>query len=1188
MRASQSPHRPPPPCAILPPVPLQLSLFDPAPEPSGPPPSPSGAILVTRGALAAEALLLDQIEARMAAARADPSLLALPVRVVVPSRSLRAHVAAALVGRGRSVAGVVVQTLHGLAFEILERGGEAAPRGMPLAGLLAQRFARKEPPLQGGLDGLVDGYTAVAGTVRDLIDAGLEPVHVEPFEEALATDGPHVATRAEVERARALVRVAARTELALRELGLGRLSTLLRRAAERIEADPEAALPARAVLIHGFADATGVATDLLQTLVRRRAACLILDRPPDPAAGSRGAAGAEAAYTERLFERISTVAGVEPEAVPPAPEPRVRSFEAVGADAEVREAAVRIRALLDEGRRPEGIAVVARDLGRYRLPLRRHCERLGIPFSAGATRGGLEPAGRRALAFLEILRRSEDVPSDRWLDALASLPTSGGRVPLGALRVDLRLAFSALGSGRLRDVADLPVERAVPGKSYALPVRQGLRADGGGSESEEADVEDGGPRRDGMAGPGNGGAHAARRRVETIHIHRAVRAAGRLRDRLAAWPEQASAGKHFERLRDVLLRDLGWEREAEESRAVLDALDRLAREVPGEFPLTRDELRLLLAAALRDLGTDDLGGRGGGVQVLSVMEARGRTFENLFVLGLNRDVFPRGVHEDPLLADDLRRILRRVLPDVPIKRSGFDEERYLFAQLLSASPEITLSWQVADEDGKPLSASPLVGRLRLHPAPEKAASLFAFPSGPVAGRPPRPAFEQAVLAALYAPRRRFARVLPHAVAEVRAGLLNALSVAPGPLAAARLAVLEELDPDRRTPEGRAVAAGLGPFYGFVGSLAAADTSELDPRRKDLYVTALEGLAACPWQLFLGRLLQVEPTPDPLEALPGADPLLLGNLVHATLERIVAAADPSLVPEGPTESPGSDLAERLARPPVPVPWPAAEDLGQWTLEEAERLLAEEGLFLPGLARALAERVRPFLEAARDEDWAPGALPVLGAEVVGLLPVRDKAGRIRSVRFKADRVDRIGGSLRWTDYKTGKPFSDKKTDQKRRADFLNRVRAGTNLQGVAYLQAAEGREPGQTGRYLFLRPNAEEREFAVPAGDPEFTPAFANAAEAVLGTWDEGGFFPRLVDPKGQKEPTRCGFCAVSEACLRHDSGSRLRLFEWTVAAAAEAAEAGRTAAEAALLRVWRLPVREETPEGQNGSGGGEGA
>ena len=67
-------------------------------------------------------------------------------------------------------------------------------------------------------------------------------------------------------------------------------------------------------------------------------------------------------------------------------------------------------------------------------------------------------------------------------------------------------------------------------------------------------------------------------------------------------------------------------------------------------------------------------------------EARARTFDHLFLIGLNRDVFPRSMREDPLLPDDLRRILQRVLPDVPIKRAGFDEERYLFAQLLSARP----------------------------------------------------------------------------------------------------------------------------------------------------------------------------------------------------------------------------------------------------------------------------------------------------------------------------------------------------------------------------------------------------------------------------------------------------------------------------------------------------------------------
>jgi len=123
-----------------------------------------GQVLVAHGPLAAEQMLLARIEALVAEARKDPSLLARPVRIVVPSRSLRAHVGAAIVrSRGRSVAGVTIQTLFGLACEVLERGGEPAPRGMPLFDVLAQRLARAEPALRKGLEGLVDGYAAVVG-----------------------------------------------------------------------------------------------------------------------------------------------------------------------------------------------------------------------------------------------------------------------------------------------------------------------------------------------------------------------------------------------------------------------------------------------------------------------------------------------------------------------------------------------------------------------------------------------------------------------------------------------------------------------------------------------------------------------------------------------------------------------------------------------------------------------------------------------------------------------------------------------------------------------------------------------------------------------------------------------------------------------------------------------------------------
>lgn len=1074
---------------------VQLSLFE-SESPAGPP-SPPGRVLVARGALAAEAVVLDRLAGLLDAARQDPSLLALPVRVVVPSRSLRAHVAAA-VARNRSAAGVLVQTLHGLAFEILERAGEAAPRGLPLSEILAQRHAAKEPSLRSGLGDLVDGYGGVAATARDLLDAGLEPVHADAALEVLSVDGPFVASRAAVERARALVRVAVRAEDEMRRRNLGDLGAILRHAADLLETDAERVLPARAVLVHGFADATGVAADLLQSLLRQRQAVLVLDRPP-----SWQGEGVESAFTERLAGRLAPVAQTEEAPPPPLADvapPRVERFQAAGAGAEAREVARRIRALLDSGARPEGIGVVARDLSGYRLPLARHLRRLGVPFSAVGTRGALGPSGRRARAFLELLRRGEDVPADRWLDAVASIS--------GVSAVDLRLAFASLGAGRLRDVATLRPDLFLKGEpeSYPLPIRHGLRE--ATREGEEADPDEGVKE-----------VHAVRRRVAGERIRSAVRLAGRVRERLAAWPEEARASDHLSRLRALLVQDLGWK----EDGPVHEALEALGREVPERFTLDRDELRRLLAGELEEAGTAELGGKGGGIQVLSAMEARGRTFEHLFLIGLNRDVFPRGVREDPLLPDDLRRVLQRVLPDVPVKLAGFDEERWLFAHLLSASPAVTLSWQGADEDGKALSPSPLLRELGDVP---KVPPLW---SREAAGQGPRTAAERAVLAALHGQRSGLGRVL-----EVSLGR---------DLAAARLAILDELDPDLRTPEGRATRARLGPYYGFVG---ARGVHEKDPRRRELYVTHLEALASCPWQLFLQKLLRLEPTPDPLEMAPGADPLLLGNLTHAVLERIVRAAGGG----------GNGM--------VAVPWPREDDLRLWLLEESSKLLAEEGIFLPGLARALAEQVRPRLDAAREADWAEGPLPVLRVEDEGSLEVVDAEGRVRSVRFRADRVDLLdGGVLRRTDYKTGRPISDKRGEQTRRRHFLEKVRAGTHLQGVAYRLASEE----SVGRYLFLKPGLEARVFEAGPDDRDLVEAFHAAVRSVLAAWDAGAFFPRVVDTTGRGEPGRCKGCEVAEACIRGDSGARLRLFEW--------AELLNPAdpQEAALLQVWRLPAKE---------------
>ena len=1089
--------------------------------------------------------------------------MALPVRVVVPSRSLRAHVAAAI-ARDRSAAGVLIQTLHGLAFEILERAGEAAPRGLPFTEILSQRHAAKEPSLRSGLGDLVDGYGGAAATVRDLLDAGLEPVHADAALEALSLDGAYVASRAAVERARALVRVAARTEEEMERRDLGALGSLLRRASDLLETNPadiERVLPARAVLIHGFADATGVAADLLQSLLRRRQAVLVLDRPP-----AWQGEGVESAFTERLAARLSPVAQMEEAPPPPLADvapPRVERFQAAGAGAETREVARRIRALLDAGARPEGVGIVARDWTSSRLPLALHLRRLGVPFSAPGTRGALGPAGRGVRAFLELLRRGEDVPADRWLDAVD--PTGGIS---GIAAVDLRLAFASLGAGRLRDVAALRPDLFLKAESdsFPLPVRHGLRE--AAREGEETDVDEGVKE-----------VHAVRRRVAGERIRAAVRLAGRVRERLAGWPEEALAADHLARLRALLVQELGWR---EGDGPIFAAMEALAREVPERFTLDREELRRLLSRELEEAGTADLGGKGGGVQVLSAMEARGRTFEHLFLIGLNRDVFPRGVREDPLLPDDLRRVLQRVLPDVPVKLAGFDEERWLFAHLLSASPAVTLSWQSVDEDGKALSPSPL---LRDFAAGGDAVRVPPLWSREAAGQGPRTAGERAVLAALHGPRSGLGRVLPLALGEVgplpcppprsRVGEgatshpRNTASSGEGggslsreagdgrgggffsSLSAARLAILDELDPDLRTPEGRAARARLGPYYGFVGAMT---DHARDPRRRELWVTQLEAMASCPWQVFLQKLLRLEPTPDPLEMAPGSDPLLLGNLAHKVLERIVREAGG-----------GKDKDEAVA-----VPWPAERDLETWLLQEAAQLLAEEGVFLPGLARALAEQVRPRLDAARDSDWAEGPLPVLRVEDEGSLEIRDDEGRVRSIRFRADRVDLLeSGALRRTDYKTGKPISMAKREEVRRRGFLEKVRAGTHLQGVAYGLASEQ----AVGRYLFLRPDVEARVFEAGPDDRDFAEAFQETVRAVLSVWDAGAFFPRVVDPAGRGEPGRCKVCEVAEACVRGDSGARLRLFEWAEGMQSSTNQGGEPApGEGALLQVWRLAAK----------------
>jgi PD-(D/E)XK nuclease superfamily len=1054
--------------------------------------------LVAPGVREAEAWLFSELARHAQEVRSDLGLLARPVRVLVPGGPLRELTLDRMLrALGGAVVGIRVQTLWSLALEVLEALGVAPHDGALVFELAARRAAACEAALRADLEGLEDGAGLAAGALSDLLSARLESADAGGVERALKG-----LRGAERDRTAALVRAARAAGAALRSARVSRFADVYEDAARALAMHGPRALAARAIYVHGFSGATGQAAELLRALMQRDDARLLV---VDPAgAGPPEASGSLAVrFARRLAGADPVLVLTQGHATP-----RMEAFCARGEGDELREVARLIRERIEHGARPESIGVVARALEPRALALRRAFEEHGVPFSGGTEPSGLRPEQRRLAAALSVLRLRGGAPADRWLDALAG--------PLSERREELRAALRASGVARLAQVADLlDAEWLRNARSIALPHR-GAVPDGERAEKR--------PQR---------------RFLQSRHVLTAADAARRALEIVERWPDGEPIEAQMRALWH-LSEALGVAPSADQSTAPAwtgswglepETLAQLSGLTPG---LQREELARAIELAQTQRARE-LGGAGSGVRVLGAQEARGATFEHLFLIGLERGEFPRAPRPDSLLTDRAREALAAALVDLELKERQHEEERWLFAALASSAQEVVLSWRNADEDGREVAPSPFV-------VDALARAGVAAREVPyrrdAADRPPRSARELAVSAALTSPRKELALALELALEEGierfgAGGLPPGVEVAE--LAAARLEVLAEIEPDRRSRDGRARLATPGPWLGAVGRGACTSGGPV-------YVTQLEALARCPWQGFLVRALGVEPGPDPLLDLPDLDGLLIGNAAHGALQLLLAPDSEGRV----------QLAAVLERGPREVSAPTPSAVERCLREASRRALEAKGLRLHGLALALATRARPLVERALA--LLEGELRVLGAEVEG------RAAGAVPLDFRADLVLGERGGPLLIDFKTGKPISKGKTDKTRAKDLLADTSSGRRLQAMAYALAT----PGARGVYLFLDPEIEDdcARVEVLASAGEVKQAFDSALQRLHGAWLDGVVPPRTDDIKG-KPNSACVGCEVRMACLRDDSGNRRRLREMVESTRGEGA-AGLVAARAAEL------------------------
>jgi hypothetical protein len=852
----------------------------------------------------------------------------------------------------------------------------------------------------------------------------------------------------------------------------------------------------------------------------------------------------------------------------------VTLFSAPGEGRECVEIARQLLQAAGDGLQFDHAAVLLRSAGEYRPHLEEALGRAGIPayFAFGARRP--DPAGR---AFLALLRcRLEGFAAVRFAEYVSigqvTGPTSEG-APQEAQPSETRW---------------VPTDE-IPAERYGL--------------EEVSEESAGSPDPDAAEGPVSAGALRVPRRWEKLLVEAAVVGGlDRWRNRLAGLENQLAARlaalvneddpaterverdlRDLEYLRDYalpLLEEMdGWPPEAPWSqwldalgalatralRAPERVLELLARLAPlGPVgPVTLGEVTRVLRPHLLEVTRPPASGRYGKVFVGAIEEARGRSFDLVFVPGLADHLFPRPVKQEPILSDTKRRAINGESSDaadvaadadvsarslgLPTSSDRVAHEQFLLRLAVGAASErVVLSFPRMDlARSRPRVPSyyaleavragegelPLMDEFQKHAA-EVTQARVGWP----APEEPEDAIDEAEydLAVLY-------RLFKAKSAETGSAhyLLNVNPYL------------------RRQLRGRLRRWHLqwtysdGLIQPSTTSRAAIDAHR--PSERSFSATALQALASCPYKFYLYAVQRLRPRdePGPIEEM---DPLQKGGLVHEIQFRAgLALRDRGLLPVTPAttdqalavlEDVLGDVAEKARQtlcPAIPRVWEdeiarIRADLRRWIREAAR-----EGEWVPWKFE-LGFGLGPWhpAESGGDEERDPDSRPdpvALDAGLqlrgkIDLVESRNGAGAVSGAGTGTDTAAESPGALRITDHKTGRAW------HARARDGIV-IAGGEALQPVLYALAAEKLWPGSEvagGGLYYCTSDGGFVRVDVPLDDEA-----RRAAEAVTRALEtafdddvfEGPAFAAKPKPNPWGRGGACNLCDFRPVCGPHE-------------------------------------------------------